>query len=349
MKRIHLVPLLMAVGLAACGHKEEAAPGPTAGVETEVAAKRTLEQTVTGYGQVEFMPARSASLVVQVESQVVAVLSAPGAAVRAGDPLVRLRPSAQTALDVGRATREAALAAGAARRLQRLRDEGLATEAEAGAAMLQAETSAQLRDSLSARTGGGEYLLRAPRAGIVDLLAVQPGDLLPAATTIARLGDSAGLQARIGLEPDDAARVVAGAVARVSRPQSEASPVVGRVSSIERRIDKESRLAAACVALPPSAALMAGLQVVGRVVVARHEGVAVPVAALLHEGEALAIYVVSGGKAHRRVVRAGIDDGEYVEILDGLTAGTEVVTTGNHELGEGMAVRVIGAAQGQAR
>jgi len=352
MNRIALaLTLTAAIGLTACkGAKEDEAGGPTAAVQTVPASERELAQTVTGYGQVEFAPGHALSLVVQVESQVVAVLTAPGAQVQAGTPLLQLRPSAQTALDVDRATREAALAAGEEQRLQRLREEGLATDAEAAAARTQAATLAQLRDSLSARSGGGQdYLLRAPRDGIVDVLTAQPGDLLAAGATAVRLGDPHALQAHVGLEPDDAAQVVAGAVAHVSVPQAAVEPVSGRVTAVERRLDKDTRLAAAYVALPPTSTLMVGVQVEGRVVVAVHRGVAVPVAPLVHAEDGLVVYVVAEQKAHRQVVTVGIDDGAYVELLSGVAAGAQVVTTGNHELKDGMTVRPVGETPARAQ
>jgi RND family efflux transporter MFP subunit len=337
-----IVPLAALLLLGACHRaQEEEAAGPTAEVVTVAAAARPVEQVVAGYGQVEFAPARAASLVVEVESQVTAVLTTPGARVRRGEGLLRLRPSAVTRLEVDRAAREATLAAGEARRLARLREEGLATDAEAQAAKAAAETAERLRDSLAERSGGGhEYLLAAPRDGIVDALAAQPGDLLAAGSTVARIGDPQGLQARIGLESADAARVVAGAAARVTVLGSGAEPVTGRVAAVEARLDKDSRLAAALVALPPAAGLMPGVPVAGRIVVAvRAEAVAVPHGALVHDGNDTIVYVVAGGKAQRRVVQAGLDDGEFVEIQSGLKAGEAVATTGSHELKDGMGVR----------
>jgi RND family efflux transporter MFP subunit len=342
MKRIVAVLVIGGAGLAGCGGAKEQPAVPTAEVSAVPVAQRTLEQVVVGYGQIEFVPGQSTALVVEVESRVAAVLVAAGARVRAGQPIVTLRPSAQTLLELDRSTREATLAAGEARRLQRLRDEGLATDAESLAAAAQAATLAQLRDSLASRTGAGrEVVLRAARDAIVDSLAVQPGDLLAAGTPVARLGYEHGLQARIGLEVDDALRVAAGAPARVRLPQSAATPLAGLVTSIERRLDKDTHLAAASIALPADAGLMAGVAVEGRVVVATHSGLAVPVGALVHDDDALAVYVVKDGKAQRRVVTVGIDDGAYVELLSGVAAGESVVVVGNHELVDGMAVRPV--------
>ncbi len=332
--------LLAAVTLAGCKGAPEEAAAPTAEVVTVAAAVRPLEETVAGYGQVEFAAPHALTLVVEVESQVVAVPSAAGARVRSGDGLVRLRPSAQTRLDVNRAVREAELAARDAARMTRLSEEGLATNAEAAAARTQAETLASLRDSLSARSGGGgEYVLHAPRDGIVDALAVQPGDLLAAGATVARIGDPAWLQARIGLEAADAARVATGAAARIEALGGGQAPLQGHVTSVERRLDKDAHLAAALVALPAAAGVLAGVPVAGRITVATHTAVAVPREALVHEGDQTVVYVAADGRAHRRAVEAGIEDGGFVEVRAGLKSGETVVTTGNHELTDGMAVR----------
>ncbi len=350
--RLAFVSLLAAAAaLTACTTgKDTDAPGPTAEVATVTAATASIEDTVAGVGQVEFAPARAVSLVVEVESQVTAVLSSAGAHVAAGEPLLRLRPSATTRLEVDRATREAALAAGEQRRLAQLREEGLATDAEAAAARTQAETLGRLRDSLVERTGGGrEYVLRAPRDGIVDTLSAQPGDLLPAASVVVRLGDAAGLQARLGLEGADATRVARGARAHLVLLDARTETLNGEVTAVERRIDKETRLAAALVALPAAATWMPGQAVAGRIVLSTHaDALVLPRAALLHESDAVVIYVVVGGKAVRRVVETGVEEEDRVEIRAGLKAGEAVVTTGNHELSDGMAVRLAQALSGHA-
>ena len=89
------------------------------------------------------------------------------------------------------------------------------------------------------------------------------------------------------------------------------------------------------------------MQVEGRVVVATHAGLAVPVAAQVHDDDLLVVYVVEGGRARRRVVTAGLEDGAYVELLGGVAAGDRVVTVGNHEVTDGMAVRAAGTAAGK--
>ena len=302
---------------------------------------REIRGTVKGFGSVEFEPARAEALVVQVESQVAAVLVATGTAVRRGDALMRLRPSAASRLEVDRAASEATVATAEEARQARLRDAGLATDSEAATAAAAAGTARRLRDSLVARTGGNrELVMTAPRDGVVDELVGRPGELLAAGSTVARIGDGRSLQARIGLEPADIRRLKVGAAATVSALDQGAKSVEGRITAIERRIDKDSGLAAALVSLPPTPELVPGMPVSGRIVASVRPGATVtPRAALLYERGETSVFVVAAGHAHRRAVHTGVDDEDGVEVLDGLKAGEEVATTGNHELEDGMGVR----------
>ncbi len=338
----HLLCIIALAGLFGCrAAKEPEAPEVSAEVSSAPVEMREIRGTVSGIGTVEFTPARTEALIVQVESQVVAVFVAAGAAVHRGDGLVRLRPSAATQLEVDRAVREAEVAEAERSRQARLRAEGLATDAELAAATSAAGTAKQLRDSLIERTGGGhEYIVKAPRDGIVDTLGAQPGDLVAAGATVARFGDSGALQAHIGLEPGDVAGVKAGAPATVAVLGSSGAVLDGKVTAVERRVDKDSSLAAALVSLPASDALMAGMPVNARIVVStRPSALVVPREAILYEGDETSVFVVEAEHARRRAVHTGVSDDVGVEVLDGVKRGEKVVTTGNHELEDGMAVR----------
>ena len=52
--------------------------------------------------------------------------------------------------------------------------------------------------------------MTAPAAGVVTKIDAQPGAMVPAGTPLATIASSQGLQARVGIEPSDAAAVKAG-------------------------------------------------------------------------------------------------------------------------------------------
>lgn len=52
------------------------------------------------------------------------------------------------------------------------------------------------------------------------------------------------------------------------------------------------------------------------------------------------VFVVEQGKAHRRPIRTGIDDGVWIEVIDGLKGEEEVVVVGKSGLSDGQVVTV---------
>ncbi len=207
-----LLTLSALLAISGCsGTATEAPTAPVALVELQPATLQTLKDTLSAYGTTEFANADASTLTVQVESQVAKLLVTSGAEVKRGQALLLLIPSATTRLDVGKARRDADAAATERERMKRLRSEGLATESDLQMAVNAASSAAALRDSLGLRVGQAAQLtLRAPRDGIVDTLSVQPGDVLAPGTVAARIASPDSLQVRLGVEPQDSARVAAG-------------------------------------------------------------------------------------------------------------------------------------------
>ena len=341
----HCLFLLAASGVGGCSSRapEAAPPAPVALVEVQPASARSVSETLSAYGTTEFTAADAATLAVQVESQVAELLVTSGSEVKRGQALMRLAPSPTTRLELGKAKRDADLAAAERERMQRLRVDGLATESDLLTAVNAANTVAALRDSLTARVDGMQTL-RAPRDGVVDALSVQPGDVLVPGAVALRIAAPDALQVRLGVEPEDASRVVVGQSVRLAALNPGAAMVTATVSGIDRRVDPLTRLIAALVHLPPRSGLLPGAALHAEIVVATHpNAVAVPRAALLYLGEQPYLFITNGGKAQRRVVKTGVQDGDAIEILMGLKSGELVIVSGNSVLEDGMAVRTQAA------
>jgi multidrug efflux pump subunit AcrA (membrane-fusion protein) len=63
--------------------------------------------------------------------------------------------------------------------------------------------------------------------------------------------------------------------------------------------------------------------------------VVVPVTAVVHEGDEIAVFVVTERKAHRHPVQTGVADGAKVEITSGINAGDRVIVDGQSGLPDG--------------
>jgi RND family efflux transporter MFP subunit len=72
------------------------------------------------------------------------------------------------------------------------------------------------------------------------------------------------------------------------------------------------------------------------------EVVVIPADAMLKQGDAVFVYTVNNGAAHRKQVVTGISDGIRTEILSGLEAGESLVVAGQYSLRDGMSVKIAG-------
>jgi membrane fusion protein (multidrug efflux system) len=342
---------LLTVMLAACSAPPEPPPpAVSAQVQTATVREMPMTQTLAAYGVAEFDPASTRTLVVQFEAQVVSLEVAAGQNVHKGQALLTLKPGAAAQLELQRLAREDVATANELERLTRMRGDGLATNAEVQAAQLAAASAHQMHASLAARSGGGQLLLRAPAEGVVDALPFAPGDVVPAGSMVARLGAANRLRVRLGIEPEDLVQVHAGASVRLHALQTGAVIISGRISAVDGRVDPQARLAGALVTLPAGAGFMPGEALRAQIVLAqRGKTLAVPRSAVLYDpahADQPYVYLASAGKAQRRNVTVGLDDGHDIEIASGLTLNEVVVVQGNYELADGMNIQTVSAPAG---
>lgn len=346
MKPLLALATLFALGLSACSGPTAPPAVPVATVRTALVATRSLDETVTAYGQVEFDPAAVRTLTATFEAQIGQVHVAVGEAVSAGQPIVTLVASPTTRLDIDRLAREASVTGAEQTRLQRLRADGLASDAEVATATAAAATAREGAANLRRLTGGGRITLTAPAAGVVDSLPVSPGALVAAGGPVASLGSTRQLNARLGLEVEDAQRLAPGAAIRLTGLHESGSLVETRLASIDRRVDPATRLAAALVTLPPGSPVLPGEALKGEIVLAtRPDALVVPRPAVLYDSDQPFVFVIDAGRiARRRPVTVGLDQADVVQITQGVKLGDRVVVEGGAALSDGLATQEAPAA-----
>jgi multidrug efflux pump subunit AcrA (membrane-fusion protein) len=70
------------------------------------------------------------------------------------------------------------------------------------------------------------------------------------------------------------------------------------------------------------------------------EKVIVPITSLLYENNKVKVFVVEGDQAKERVIRIGAKYDEYMEIIEGLKGGEQLIVVGQNNLAEGVKVNV---------
>ncbi|HTZ68917.1 MAG TPA: efflux RND transporter periplasmic adaptor subunit [Roseiarcus sp.] len=190
--------------------------------------------------------------------------------------------------------------------------------------------------------------VKAPVAGIVSRRSARLG---AAAATSGEplfriIGDGA-----IDLEADvpeqQLARLAVGMPAELKLPGVE-RPVLGRVRLVNQEVDKASRTGKVRIALEDVSHAHIGAFASGSIELARREGVGVPATALERDGDKARLDVVRDGKVEARQVKAGIADGDWVEIRSGLTQGESVVARAAAFLRPGDRVRPVAEATAAA-
>lgn len=341
-------PLVVALMLAGCG-KQAAddsgdATSAVAEVETAAATSGGAAATTTAYGFTEQGAGSERALSTQSEAKVARIEAPSGTSVGAGQVVAVLTPSANARLDLAKASTDARSAADALARANRLRKDGLDSNADvnsARAAYLSAE--ATLR---AAQQRGSTLVLRAPIAGTVQGLTAKPGDLLAAGTTVASIGAHGDLRVHLGADPATAAHVHSGQPITISAINSIGSTPTS-VIGVDPQIDPATHLASIYARLPAGMAIGAGQPVKAVITLSgTGTGVTIPYSALLDDGGQSYVFVVKNGVAKRRKVTPGNSAGDLIQILEGLSPGERVVTQGGTALDDNMKIHEQGTRAG---
>lgn len=348
MKKI-LLFLLLAGGFAAwlwfrssgtAGAEGEVAPA--ARVEVVGLETRRISRTLDAFGVVAAAPSGEQVITAAFDCLVRRVATVSGARVAAGEVLLEIAPSpdAQLQFDAARSAHDLARKALAA--TQERYDLKLANSQDLLSAQ-QAELDARQKiASFVARGLGGDGRIVAPAGGVVGKLELVPGTLVPAGSALASLTAEAGLEARLGLEASDATQVATGqAVILHSANRPAAGPVASVVRVAGGALDPVTGAAEVRVPVPAGAGLLSGEHVRAAIELQQKEALVAPRSAVLPEGGQLVLYTVKNDRAVRHTVATGIMAGDLVEVIGpDLHDGDSVVTLGNYELTDGMAVQL---------
>lgn len=332
-----LVPFAGGVLLAACsGGSQQPASDPTASVEVESVQIGAIDETLTVYGDVSADSSLRRDLVAPLEAQITRISAPFGSLVQRGQPVVYLRPSPQSRLEVAQAATAATQANEALARARRLRADGLMSDADVEAAQASAASANALVSSLRSRN----YTLRAPAEGTVTAVDFAVGDIVAAGTTIAQITVDSDVRARFGIDPSLARSVRVGDTIRVT-PTSGVTTFATRIIAVDPVVDPVTRLASVFARVSGSTEIAPGEPLKGEIVISsRPNALTVPQAALLDDAGQKYVYTVVSGKAKRVDVTTGATDAGTVEILSGLKSGDQVVTTGAAGVSDGVAVTI---------
>jgi membrane fusion protein (multidrug efflux system) len=341
--------IALSLGLSACIRSEgQAEPEPPTlpnEVRTSHLTSGPITRSIVLPAQV--IPLQQATLYAKVSGYLRGISVDKGDKVTAGAVLARIEIPELVA---ARARQEAELRAAAAdyERLQKAlqRTPDLVVPDTVDQARGRFEVArASLAES---ETLLGYATIRAPFSGVITQRYVDPGALIQAgnaSSAIVSLMDFSSVRLQVAVPEIEAARVAVGQPIRVTTENLAGRQFDGTVTRFAYALDPSNRTMLTEAILKNSdLALRPGMLVSARLGIERKEhATLMPEAALVTERSSTFAYTVEGGKAVKRAIKVGFNDGQSVEVVEGLTDADRIILVGKLKPRDGEAVRVVSA------
>lgn len=299
------------------------------GVRTERAEARTIIRPVRAVGAVEHDESRLTIVTVRSDGFIEDLfVSKTGQHVHAGEPLFRIYSadiqSAQIGLIVAMGAVQRGTAGADATRslegaMQRLRNLGI--------------PESRIREVRE--TGGNPRTLDWPSPATGDVIEkrVINGQRVRAGDELFRIADHSRVWVIAEVAEADLIAVKPGARATVTFRADPTRPVEGEVTFIYPELRMETRTARVRIEIPnPDDRWRVGMyaDVVFHAGAGEQPVIAVPTSAVIDSGSRQVVLVAKGeGRFEPRPVKLGRRGDGYIEILEGVTDGDEVVTSAN--------------------
>lgn len=279
-----------------------------------------------------------------------AVLTDEGRYVQQGQVLVQLNDTLLRAQlrqqNAAVASAEATLAQAdsALARAQELRERGFLSQAGLDTAVAQQATAqAQLSAAVAGRAETqarvNQAAIRAPVSGLVISRSVTRGQIVQQGAELFRIVRDGRLELDAQIPETEIRMVRAGQPVQVS--SDEAGQGSGTVRIVTPEVNPQTRLGLARVSLAAGSGLRPGMFAQARINVGSQSVLVVPQAAVVYREGREGVYVLQPDSTVRfQVIRTGERTADQVEVLEGVSAGQQVVAQGAGFLGEGDHVRV---------
>jgi membrane fusion protein (multidrug efflux system) len=348
-----LVALMLIAGVMRLAFPASTAAGAQRGggratqVTAVAATMRSFTDNIEALGSAKGI--QSVNLSANNTEQVTSVRFRDGAFVRRGDILVQLK-STEEAANVSQARAAVDVAQSNYNRYNTLAQAGFL----APAAMDQYRSALQqARANLeAAQSRQADRVIRAPFAGRLGLTDIAPGALISPGATIVTLDDVSTVRVDFDV-PDRYLPALHLNAPIQARPDPYPTRVVsGRIADIDTRIDPNTHAIRARAEFSNSdGSLVPGMLMHVLIENGQRQAVALPESAVQSQSDQSFVYVIAhrGERtiARQTPVTVGANENGFVEIREGVPAGTQVILDGLDRIEPDAPVRV-GPARGGA-
>jgi len=197
----------------------------------------------------------------------------------------------------------------------------------------------------------GYARVTAPFSGIVTARFVDPGAFIPAATSgsaaqtaaIVTVADFNIVRAQVALPELEASLAQVGQPVKVIVEALAGKTFDASVSRFAYALDDATKTMLVEADLPnPDLSLRPSMYAIVKVGVDKHKDtLLIPVEALVMEKANASVFIAEGGKAKKKPIKVGFNDGAKLEVLNGLTGNEEVILVGKLTLADDAPISVV--------
>ncbi|MDD7275288.1 MAG: efflux RND transporter periplasmic adaptor subunit [Treponema sp.] len=190
--------------------------------------------------------------------------------------------------------------------------------------------------------------IRAPVAGTVTAFPVSVGSMVAPSVSIAKISNTKNLEINISVAERFVSRIAVGQPALLTFDSYPGEVFTAKVAEVNPVLDTTSRSMGVKLVLdPPDNRIKIGMYCRVKLITESKAGVvAIPREAIVNRSGQESVFVVNGNTVENCPISVGITVDNMVEVVSGLTAGNEVVVSGQTLLDSGSKVNVINRQQG---
>ncbi len=231
------------------------------------------------------------------------------------------------------------------KRTQKLVESGAIPAEELEVANLRvSKATAELSKAVESRE---DYQIEAPWDGIVSKVFVTDGYYVAPREHLVEIYDPASLVLEFAVPESQASVVYKGMPMEIQLDAYPDEKFRGEVSRIYPELNRQTRtrIAEAKIIGQNTTRLLPGMFARIKLVIETVEkAVLIPdKAVVLTPSNVQVVFVVKEQKAEARKVKLGLEQGQMVQIIDGIRPGEMVITEGNERLKDGASVKIMGS------
>lgn len=182
--------------------------------------------------------------------------------------------------------------------------------------------------------------IKAPISGVVANLVTREGGMASSGKEFCRIYDPNSLVLNANILESDVSLVKIGQKVDVYPVSRNSGTFVGTVKEINPFVN-ENGLVTVRIDIANGSSLIPGMNANAVIRVPQTANVIVPKRAVTVRGGREVVFTMENGKAKWNYVESGLDNGLEVEILEGISAGAQVILTNNLQLAHDAEVAIV--------